>query len=119
MKLYHVYTINPIGEKCIENTFDNGDDAELFLAQLDSTLDPSCDAGIDEEILDEKPYEAILVNAYDGEIVTIKANCASEEEAWNALTADVCSDWSYVPLVSCGTFTESDADWFLKRLWGK
>jgi len=55
MKLYHVYTINPIGEKYIENTYTSEHDAELFLEELDGALDPNFDAGIDEEIIDEKP----------------------------------------------------------------
>lgn len=62
-------------------------------------------------------FNAILINAYDGEIITIKANCASEEEAQNVLTA--VSDCSYVPIVSHGTLTESDADLLLKKLWRK
>lgn len=57
MKLYHVYTINPLGEKCIEHTYTSGDDAEFFLAQIDGTIDPNWDAGIDEQIVDEKPRE--------------------------------------------------------------
>ena len=61
MKLYHVFTINPIGEKCIESTFVNGDDAEDFLAQIDGAIDPSWDVGIDEEVVEEKPRELVPI----------------------------------------------------------
>ena len=61
MKLYHVYTINPLGQKTIEHTYISGKDAEWFLAQIDEDLDPNFDAGIEEEVLDEKPRELVPI----------------------------------------------------------
>ena len=64
MKLYQVYTINPVGEKTVEFTTINGDDAEDFLAQIDGALGWEFDYGIDEKEIDAKSRELPEVKFY-------------------------------------------------------
>jgi hypothetical protein len=53
MKIYRVYTINPLGEKAIELETKSSFDADLFLAQIDGAYGWDWDYGIDEENIDD------------------------------------------------------------------